>query len=92
MDTERDIEARLARKVREAGGEAYKFVSPGRSGVPDRLCVFPGGSVCFVELKAPGRKPTVGQKAQIRRLRALGCQVYVVDSKEGVDQLLEVYR
>lgn len=82
---ERDVEAYLRERVRKAGGTAYKFESPGTAGVPDRLVVFPGGRVQFVELKAPGAKPTALQEAQIRRLRVLGCTVDVLDSKDAVD-------
>ena len=34
---ERDVERKLVRAVRDAGGLALKFVSPGMAGVPDRL-------------------------------------------------------
>lgn len=51
---ESEIEARLVRGVKALGGVAYKFVSPGNVGVPDRLVVLPGGRVIFVELKAEG--------------------------------------
>ena len=51
---ESELEARLVRGVKAAGGVAYKFVSPGSVGVPDRLVVLPGGKVVFVELKAEG--------------------------------------
>ena len=87
---ERDIESRLMRAVREAGGTAYKFVSPGHSGVPDRMCVFPPfGRIVFVELKAPGKRPTKLQQAEIRRLREAGCRVAVVDSVEGIAEVLK---
>ena len=32
------IEKHLAAAVKAAGGVAYKFVSPGRRSVPDRIC------------------------------------------------------
>lgn len=86
---ERDIETYLRARVKAAGGRAYKFVSPGNSGVPDRIVIMPGGRVVFVELKAPGKKPTELQKYQQERLRALGCDVRVIDSREGVDELIE---
>nr|WP_028988044.1 VRR-NUC domain-containing protein [Thermicanus aegyptius] len=89
---ERDIEAYLRDRVKTLGGRAYKFVSPGNAGVPDRLVLLPGGRVVFVELKAPGRKPTPLQLAQHQRLRALGCDVRVIDSLEQVDELLAGYR
>jgi hypothetical protein len=38
---ERDIERRHRKAVKRRGGTAYKFVSPGRRGVPDRLVLFP---------------------------------------------------
>lgn len=88
---ERDIEKYLRERVRAAGGRAYKFVSPGNAGVPDRLVLFPGARAVFVELKAPGRKPTTLQVAQQRRIAALGFEVLVIDSKQGVDKLVQEY-
>ena len=38
---EREIEKKLVDGVRKLGGRAYKFVSPGNDGVPDRIVVFP---------------------------------------------------
>jgi len=67
---------------------AYKWVSPGNNGVPDRIVIVPGGRVVFVELKAPGKKPTQLQQFQQDRLRAMGCDVRVIDSREGVDELI----
>ena len=45
---EKDIERFLVNGVKKLGGVAYKFVSPGNAGVPDRLIVMPGGRVYFV--------------------------------------------
>lgn len=39
---EKEVERKLVRAVRDAGGLALKFVSPGMAGVPDRLLLFPG--------------------------------------------------
>lgn len=83
MIREKDIEQALIRQVRKSGGLCLKFVSPGWSGAPDRVCVFPGGRVAFVELKAPGEKPRPLQEKRLRQLRELGCQTCVVDSMEG---------
>lgn len=84
---EKDIEAALVRRIKKIGGIAYKFTSPSRRSVPDRLCVLPGGRVVFIECKAPGKKPTRLQAAEHERLRALGAEVLVVDSKEDVHAL-----
>lgn len=79
---ERDVEKALVKRVKELGGKCEKFTSPGRRSVPDRLVTLPGGKICFVELKAPGKKPTAGQLKDHRERRALGCEVYVIDNKE----------
>jgi hypothetical protein len=43
----------------------------------------------FVELKAPGKKPTPGQLREHARLRELGFRVEVLDSTEAVDNFVE---
>ena len=85
---EKEVEQYLRDKVKKAGGMAYKFVSPGNSGVPDRLVLFPEGRIAFVELKAKGKKSTPLQLAQQRRISGLGFPVYVVDDIAGVDRLI----
>lgn len=44
--------------------------------------------VDFVELKAPGKKPDAHQEREHKRLRDLGCNVFVIDSKEAVDNYI----
>ncbi|HCW80237.1 MAG TPA: VRR-NUC domain-containing protein [Ruminococcaceae bacterium] len=83
---EKSVEQHLTRRVNELGGRAYKFVSPGNSGVPDRLVCLPGGKACFVELKAPGKKPRPLQVAAQEQLRRLGFAVKTIDCKERVDE------
>lgn len=89
---ERDIENYLRNQVKAQGGKAYKFTSPGNSGVPDRIVLLPGGRVAFVELKAPGKKPTALQVNQQEQIRLLGQRVEVIDSKAKVDDLLSRMR
>ncbi len=78
---EDSIEDHLVKEVKKAGGIAYKFISPGRRSVPDRLVLLPGGKVIFVECKAPSEKPTAAQLREHEKLRALGFTVHVLDSK-----------
>lgn len=87
--SEKEIENYLVRKIKNKKGIAYKFTSPGNSGVPDRLCLLPNGKIFFVELKSPGKKPRALQVNQIRKITNLGQRVYVVGSKEMVDRVLE---
>ena len=85
---EKQIEERLRLSVKCLGGIAYKWVSPGNAGVPDRIVVLPGGLLWFVELKQPGKKPTTLQRAKIDQLRRLGFRVKVIDSVQGVDRFI----
>lgn len=86
---EKSVEQYLVHCINEMGGKAYKFVSPGNSGVPDRLVCLPGGKACFVELKAQGKKPRPLQVAAQKQLRKLGFTVKTLDSKEQVDEFCE---
>lgn len=89
MESEKATEAYLRDEVRKLGGTAYKFVSPGQAGVPDRIVVLPGGRIFFVEVKSEGEKSSNNQKRQQNRLRSLGCTVYAdVDTKAEVREVL----
>ena len=87
---EREIEGYLVKRIKEAGGRAYKWSSPSHRGVPDRLCVL-NGSVFAVELKAAGKKPTPLQLNEHRFLESRGLNVHIVDSKEKVEEVLRWY-
>jgi hypothetical protein len=84
---EKTIEGYLVKRVKEAGGVAPKWVSPGMSGVPDRIVFLPGGRIIFVEVKAPGKKLRPLQVHVQGQLEALGVDFRVVDSKETVNAL-----
>lgn len=72
------IEKSLEKKVKEAGGISFKFISPNNPGVPDRIVIAPTGRVVFVELKTEvGRLANI-QKWQIERMRRLGCDVRIL--------------
>lgn len=86
---EKDTEQYLRERVKMFGGIAYKFVSPGNVGVPDRLVLFPEGRIAFVELKAPGKKPTQLQLLQQKRIKDLGFEVLVIDNKADVDKFIQ---
>jgi hypothetical protein len=85
---EKEIEQYLVKRVKTIGGKAFKFVSPGNNGVPDRMVCLPEGRIIFAELKATGCKTRPSQDQQIKKLYDLGFDVYVIDSKEMIDQLI----
>ena len=86
---ENEIERRLSVSVKEMGGMAVKFVSPGLDGVPDRIILLPGRKIAFVELKAPGKKPRPLQEKRKRQLEGLGFPVYVIDKAEQIGGVLD---
>lgn len=80
---ESELETKFKSLIHQAGGKAYKFISPGNDGVPDRLVILPGGKIGFVELKQTGRKPGKLQEFRMRELEQMGCFTAVVDSEES---------
>lgn len=88
---EADIEKKLREAVRKAGGRAYKWVSPGNSGVPDRVVFLPGGRIIFVELKRAGGRSTKLQQVQQDRLRTLGADVREVVGMKGLEEFMQEF-
>lgn len=86
--SEKELEKIFVEAVRREEGYAYKFVSPGTNGVPDRLVVLPDNCIGFVELKAPGKKSRPEQCYQQRRLEKLGCYVAVLDNPELIETII----
>jgi hypothetical protein len=86
---EKIIEMKLKKAVKKAGGMALKFVSPGLDGVPDRLVLMPCAKMCFVELKATGKKMRLLQEKRKRQLEALGFLVYCIDDVEQIGGMLD---
>ena len=89
---EKEIEQKFTLTAKQAGGLALKFVSPGMSGMPDRLVLLPGGRMAFVEVKAPGRAPRPLQETRHRTLRRLGFRVFVLDRPEQIGGILDEIR
>lgn len=84
------VESRLRKAVERAGGKCLKWVSPGHTGVPDRLILMPGGRIYFAETKAPGEHERARQEYVQKKLRALGFTVFSsVDTDEKVAAVIE---
>ena len=86
---EKDVEQRLAKAVRDKGGICPTLVSPGFDGMPDRMVLFPGGRITFVEVKAPGKSPRPLQERRIEQLQLLGFRVFVLDHPGQIPAILE---
>ena len=88
---EKQIEEKVNTYAKEQGYLVYKFTSPQRAAVPDRLYITPRGKVFFVEFKREGMKPTPAQQREHERLRDRGVKVWVIDTvqagKDMVDEM-----
>lgn len=83
------IEKHLVKRVKELGGEVRKTQFVGHPGAPDRFVMLPTRARGFwVELKATGQLAKPHQVREHNRMRRLGEIVEVVDSIEGVEELL----
>lgn len=89
---EKKVEAKLVKQIKLMGGRAYKFISPGNIGVPDRIVFWPDGTIELVELKTRTGRLSQAQQRQIDRFQKLNCRVHVLHGTEGVDAYLEVCR
>lgn len=89
---EREIEEYLVTqtKKRFQGALPLKFEAVNFKGAPDRLMFLPHGVFCLVEVKRPGGKLRKLQEHRRKQFKALGYEVYTVDTKNAVDALLDV--
>ena len=88
MEKESAVEDVLVVGIKKAGGRAYKWISPGNAGVPDRLVVLPHRAPIFVELKTEKGRLSPLQKVQIGKLKDLGQEVRVLYGRAGVLKFL----
>jgi len=87
-ESEKLLERKLAKKVSQVGGWCLKLPAIHHAGIPDRLCLFPGGEVVFVEVKTTGEKPRKIQLAIHQKLRKLGFTVLVIDKTEEIEAFI----
>ena len=86
---EKDIERKVCDYAKDKGWLTYKFTSPNRMAVPDRLFITPFGRIVFIEFKREGAKPTPAQQREHERLVRQGCTVRVIDNVEAGKQLVD---
>lgn len=92
IDNEKLIERKLVELVKKNNGMCIKLLCDQLIGLPDRLCLFPGHKIAFVETKTTGQKPRRIQTYMHKKLRALGFRVDVIDSIDGVINFIEEMR
>ena len=89
MAEEKKLEQKLVKAVRDIGGLALKFVSPGCDGVPARLILIAYGKVAFVEVKAKGKKPRPIQIRRINQIKNLGFLVFILDDEKDIPSIIK---
>lgn len=91
MDSEKLIEKTLNAEVAKLGGWSLKLPCTYVAGLPDRMVLLPKGVIFFAELKTTGKKATSIQKLIHKKIKALGFDVYVIDSLESLYSILNTY-
>lgn len=86
---EKEIEKFLIKEIKKLGGLCYKWVSPGSAGVPDRIVLLPNRPVMFVELKTDKGKLSRLQEVQIKKLRTINDQVYILYGLKDVKEFIK---
>ena len=88
---EKSIENVLRKAVEDEGGVCLKWTCPGHRGVPDRMILFPGGIIAFVELKRPGAKVKAGGLQEWWRMKILsfGFPCYEISTAEDAQHLVD---
>jgi hypothetical protein len=87
---EKEIEGKVCDYAKSKGLLAYKFTSPARAAVPDRMFITQDGRVFFCEFKAAGKKPTDAQAREHHRLREHKVNVFVIDSIDEGKVMIDV--
>ena len=87
---EKQIEAKVCEYAKTKGALVYKFTSPARAAVPDRLFIAPDGRMWFCEFKRGGQKPTAAQDREHHRLRGHRVTVFVVDNVEDGKTMVDI--
>ncbi len=87
--SEKVTERYLFDETKRIGGLPLKLIPQFFSGIPDRLCLFPGGRLFFIETKSEKDKPRKLQLLVHKQLRDLGFKVLVIDTKEKVKELID---
>ena len=88
---ERDLEKACRLTAIERKFMLIKLVSPGFSGIPDRLLIDAIGGMSFVELKTETGRLSKLQQAVHNKLRSHNCHVTVIRNLQQFGELLDAY-
>lgn len=86
-ESEKLLDRKLVQHVKYLRGWSVKLETTHINGLPDRLCLLPGGRAVFVEVKTTREKPRKIQLIIHNKLRRLGFQVFVLDDTAGLQNI-----
>ena len=88
IESEKLLEAKLGKRIKAMGGWSIKMLSTHVWGLPDRICLLPGGRVIFAEVKTTKKKPSKVQIIVHKKLRDLGFTVLVIDRTSQIEEII----
>jgi hypothetical protein len=82
--TESSIGAAFVKKVKKHAPATIvvKLKGDGRRDLPDYMVLTEGGRAIFIEMKRPGKQPTLRQRNMLSELRSLGFAAAWMDNAE----------
>lgn len=90
-ESEKLLERKLSREVERLGGWSIKILAVHINGLPDRICLLPGGRLFFAEIKTTKQKTTRIQNFIIAKIIKLGFRVEIIDNSETIKDILKDY-
>ena len=89
IESEKLIERKLVKWIKNLGGLSIKLVATYFTGLPDRMILLPEGRIFFCEVKTTGKVPTAIQRRVHDAIRALGFRVHVIDCSEDLELMIK---
>lgn len=88
-ESEKTIEKHVVNTVKQLGGVAIKGNTVNSRGYPDRIILFPGSKIGFLEVKSQGRSPTKLQQHWLDLLSGMGFKTGYADTKAKADKFIK---
>ena len=87
IESEKYLEKMLVERIKLLGGLCLKLLCTHFTGLPDRMCLLPGGKIFFAEIKTTGFTPSPRQIWVKNKLTQLGFNVYIIDNSSLLKKL-----
>lgn len=85
---EKQLERKLSEELKKTGAMALKFVSPNKTGVPDRI-ILCNGWAGFAEIKTTGKNLSPRQRIVKKELEDLGFKYFIIDTIDTLKNCID---